>query len=391
MQLVKVAGLTCAALLATCLLMDVGCLADAPDEGKFVQLFDGQSLYGWHPTTDANWHVADGSITVDSGTAGFLMTELPFDDFELTLQFEAAPTTNSGVFLRSIDDPQNPQSDCYEVNITGPSNPFPLGSLVARQRGSKVPELTEKWQSMAIRAEAGQLDIAIDGMPITTFKDPHPLSRGKVGLQFNQGSVRFRQIQIRPLSMQLLWNGHDLEGWRTAARGDGIFEVADGQLRVRSGPGQLETTSSFDDFLLQVECRTNASRVNSGLFFRCIPREPLMGYECQIHHGYRDGDRSRPTDSGTGAIFRRQEARRVVANDLEWFDLTIAAAADQFATWVNGVQVTCWKDTRAVNPNPRMGKRLNAGTIMIQAHDPATDVSFRQMRIHRIRKDRPGK
>jgi hypothetical protein len=51
------------------------------------------------------------------------------------------------------------------------------------------------------------------------------------------------------------------------------------------------------------------------------------------------------------------------------------------AVWVNGYQVTDWTDTRAPDENPRRGRRLEAGTLIIQGHDPTTDLSFRNMRI----------
>jgi hypothetical protein len=37
-------------------------------------------------------------------------------------------------------------------------------------------------------------------------------------------------------------------------------------------------------------------------------------------------------------------------------------------------------DQRAADPNPRKGLRLEAGTLMIQGHDPTTDLSFRNLR-----------
>ncbi len=40
-----------------------------------------------------------------------------------------------------------------------------------------------------------------------------------------------------------------------------------------------------------------------------------------------------------------------------------------------------WTDERAPHENPRKGLRLKAGTIIIQGHDPTTDLSFRNLRI----------
>src|SRR5690606_40013127 len=103
---------------------------------------------------------------------------------------------------------------------------------------------------------------------------------------------------------------------------------------------------------------TNASHLNSGIFFRCIPGETMNGYEAQIHNGFHDGDRTRPIDCGTGGIFRRQDARVVAANDQQWFAMTLVAQGRHMAVWVNGLQVTDWTDTRDQDPNPRNGLRL---------------------------------
>jgi hypothetical protein len=109
------------------------------------------------------------------------------------------------------------------------------------------------------------------------------------------------------------------------------------------------------------------------------------GYESQIHNGYKNGDRTKPVDHGTGAIFRRIQARRVVANDNEWFSKTIVADGPHIAVWVNGYQVTDWTDTRKPNDNPREGLRTEKGTLQIQGHDPTTDILFRDFRAAELR------
>jgi hypothetical protein len=48
--------------------------------------------------------------------------------------------------------------------------------------------------------------------------------------------------------------------------------------------------------------------------------------------------------------------------------------------WVNGLQVTDWVDERPDDPNPRRGRRLEAGHISLQGHDPTTDLDFRAIR-----------
>jgi hypothetical protein len=43
--------------------------------------------------------------------------------------------------------------------------------------------------------------------------------------------------------------------------------------------------------------------------------------------------------------------------------------------------VADWTDARPANENPRQGKRLAAGTITLQGHDPTTNLLFRNLRI----------
>ena len=108
-----------------------------------------------------------------------------------------------------------------------------------------------------------------------------------------------------------LFNGKDLSGWKTYPDMASKFTVTEqGAINVKNGSGQLESKSQYADFVLQLECISHAEGLNSGVFFRCIPGEQMNGYECQIHNGFKDGNRAMPVDHGTGGIFRRQPARR---------------------------------------------------------------------------------
>ncbi|MCP4505153.1 MAG: DUF1080 domain-containing protein, partial [Fuerstiella sp.] len=55
------------------------------------------------------------------------------------------------------------------------------------------------------------------------------------------------------------------------------------------------------------------------------------------------------------------------------------------ATFVNGYQVVNWEDDRKPDENPRRGRRLDAGHISLQGHDPTTDLDFRALRIHELK------
>jgi len=347
----------------------------------WVALFDGKTLFGWQATTNANWRVENGSIVVDQGAPGLLCTTTTFGDYVLKAEFRSAPKTNSGIFLHTPLKPLDPASDCYELNIADSDNPFPTCSLVKRLKAEGNFD-SDDWQAYEVTVSGDKVVVKLDGQQTLEYVDPAPLRRGHIGLQLNQGRAEFRNIKLKPLNLVSMFNGRDLTGWRTPPDSISKFSVTDeGHLNVKDGRGQLETEASYGDFVMQLECISHAPQLNSGIFFRCLPGEPMQGYESQIHNGFKNGDRRQPVDCGTGGIFRRVNARLVAADDLQWFTKTIIADGPHFSTWVNGYQVVDWTDERPPHANPRQGLRLEPGTIMIQGHDPTTNLSFRRLRI----------
>ena len=151
--------------------------------------------------------------------------------------------------------------------------------------------------------------------------------------------------------------------------------------RAVGGPGCLELTGLYGDFVFQVDVTCRRPLTNAGVFFRSRPGDFLNGYEAQVFNGCVDGDPSRPARWCTGAIDDRQNASRLVSRDGQAFTMTIIAQGPRLATWVNGVQVTDWTDTRPPHDNPRQGLRLEPGTIQLQAHDKGTDVEFTNFRL----------
>ncbi len=360
-------------------------LDDQQARRGWVRLFDGSTLFGWQIAGDANWRIEDATIVVDAGEPSFLATSTVWDDYELELEFRVDTKTNSGVFLRTPLFPESPASDCYEVNIAPPDDPYPTGSLV--QRGKATPEAVrafqpDRWHRFRIRVQGAAVTVSLDDQQVLQYEDPVPLPPGRIALQHNQGKVAFRDIRVRPLGLQPLLDQSDLAQWKQYPDMDGEFTIdEEGLLSVRGGSGQLESRQSYGDFILHARCRTNSPDLNSGIFFRCIPGEKMNGYECQISNEMVADNPLKPADCGTGGIFRRQDARLVAGEDLQWVNILLVAYGPNFSAWVNGLQVSDWTDDRQPDPNPRRGLRLDPGTLMIQAHDPTTDLSFSDFRV----------
>ncbi len=362
----------------------------------WISLFDGRTLFGWDVPEGTNWHVEDGCITADSGDVSLLLTPFAFDNFEFRCDFHLAKGGNSGVFLRTAEKSSNPAKDTYELNICDSHKSHKTGSFVGRKVTEDVPAVEGDWHTFHVTCSGNNIKVKLDGNQIVDFTDDGDRARstGRIGLQMNKGRIAFRNIFLRPLSYKDLFNGKDLTGFRDVPGSKGTFAVKEDVIHAESGPGFLETEATFGDFMLHVEANIHDEKAiadgrpaNSGVFFRAIQgteKAPSHGYEMQIQHDFKDGDRSKPLDFGSGGIYRREPARYVPANNNEWFTETLIAQGNRFATFVNGYQVLDWTDERKPDENPRKGKRLKAGHLSLQGHDPTTNLDFRSIRVHEL-------
>jgi hypothetical protein len=215
-------------------------------------------------------------------------------------------------------------------------------------------------------------------------------NRGPLVLQFQAKNQAFsiRNVKLKPVGLVSIFNGRDLSGWKEIPGHKSKFTVNDkGELNVKNGNGDLQTEAQWDDFVLQIEVISNGKHLNSGVFFRCLLGEFWSGYEAQIRNQWSGDDRTKAVDYGTGGIYNRQPARKVVSSDHEWFTMTVVAQGNHIATWVNGYQVTDFTDTRPSNRSARKGSKIEAGPISLQGHDPTTDLNFRNIRIAKLSKN----
>ena len=357
----------------------------------WILLWDGASTFGWEPTLRADWKVSDGALSMPAGGFTWLRHKTPFADFILKLDFRIkADDADSGIFIRAAKE-GDPSRTGYQININNVNEEWSSGSIVFRHKADPaIGKIGANiWHTYEITAEGDRIVALLDGKKSVDVRDTASRA-GYIGLQFIKGDeIEFRNIKLRPLGLQPIFNGTDLTGWEKVDRPNvpspPEWSVRDRSIHVEKGPGQLETNSVYADFVLQLDIRANAPdenrHPNSGVFWRGDRGSFWSGYEAQIRNEYKGGDRSQPVDYGTGGIYNRQPARRVVSSDCEWFTMTIAAHGPHLATWVNGIQVTDFTDTRPPNASARQGYRAKPGVVSLQGHDPTTDLSFRNLRI----------
>ena len=70
-------------------------------EGQWINLFDGESLYGWNMVGNGNWSVKDGQIELTEGDSGFIATTAQFADFELTATLRVTGQGGGSIAFRA--------------------------------------------------------------------------------------------------------------------------------------------------------------------------------------------------------------------------------------------------------------------------------------------------
>jgi hypothetical protein len=325
----------------------------------WIMLFDGETDFGWKPLEGTGWHAQDGALAAMGTGRSILATTTVFGDFELTAEASAEGEGQSGLCLQDASQ-----------------NAAVLPQVLLH------PGKSGKWQPLTVRAEGNRLTLSLNGKRVRSL--PRSAGRNRIALYFDGkgGTVRFRCLFLRPLGLKSLFNGRDLTGWTVIPGHKSVYSVTpEGWLNVKNGNGDIQTEGQWGDFVLQLEVFSNGDHLNSGVFFRGEPGRFWQGYECQIRNQWQGDDRTRPVDYGTGAIYNRQAARKVVSSDREWFTMTIVAHGTHLASWVNGYQTADFTDTRPPDEtNARRGARVKPGVISLQGHDPTTDLSFRNIR-----------
>ena len=172
----------------------------AGQESKMTMLTDGTSLANFDQAGNANWRIAERTIAADRGN-GFLVTKQSYDNFRLRAEFWVDEDTNSGIFIR-CDNPQRPSAaTCYEVNIfdSNPNRGNATGAIVNVAKVDPAPQTALKWNVIEIEAKGPQLNVSINGMRTASVQDTKH-ARGRIGLQYGTGVVRFHKVEIQPLT-----------------------------------------------------------------------------------------------------------------------------------------------------------------------------------------------
>jgi len=173
--------------------------------GKPVQLFNGRDLTGWKQDRPGPvvWKVEDGTL-VSPGHGPEIISDSKFQDFKLHIEFNCAPNSNSGVYLRGR----------YEVQVEDNSIQEPPSHHTGGVYGflapsPEMPRQPGQWQSFDITLVGRTVTVVQNGQTIIDNQeipgitggalDSHEGLPGPIYLQGGEdGHVAYRNILVAP-------------------------------------------------------------------------------------------------------------------------------------------------------------------------------------------------
>jgi hypothetical protein len=178
-------------------------------EHKFVPLFNGRDLKGWHPRNPSGplcWMARRGELigVARKKQRMDLVTDKVFQDFELHLEFMLARDANSGVYLRGR----------YEVQLWDTVKRSPAAESCGAVYNLIAPKAAaylgpEKWNTLEVTLVGRQVSVVMNGVQIIDSQYiAHPTAGalddsedqpGPIMLQCHTNEFRFRNIRIRPV------------------------------------------------------------------------------------------------------------------------------------------------------------------------------------------------
>ncbi len=393
-------------------------LTRAERDAGWRLLFDGETATGWRgygrdAFPDTGWAVLDGALVVgadateaDVPVGGDVVTTESFADFDLEFDFMLSETANSGVLYRVIEEVgAEIWHNAPEYQVLDDDAYLAMGSMDMRARltganydlhaaGDKTLHGPGEWNRGRVRVQGDFAEHWLNGERTVEYElgsadwerrvaaskfGAHPrygrAARGPIGLQDHGREVRYRNLKVRPLEAESLFNGRDLAGWRV--HGTELWRVENGELVSESGPdreyGYLVTERAFGDFDLTLEFKQEANG-NSGVFFRASVEGVIArGWQAEVA----------PPGLHTGGVYEsygrgwlaRPEAdldRALLPG--EWNEMRVRAVGDRVETWLNGTRMVRLADER-VGAAPK-------GSVALQIHDGGgIAVRWRNLRI----------
>jgi Domain of Unknown Function (DUF1080) len=169
----------------------------------WITLVDSSKMGDWDEVGKANWAMKDGALVVDKldgKDLAYLVSKNSYKDFQIKAEFWVSDDANSGIFIRCEQPKSIGGKTCYEVNIFDqrPDPSYGTGAIVDVGKVDPMPKAGGKWNTYEITAQGPHFVVVLNGQKTVDAEDSkHP--SGAIALQYGQGVVKFRKVQIKPL------------------------------------------------------------------------------------------------------------------------------------------------------------------------------------------------
>lgn len=210
--------------------------AEAQNKGKWVKLFDGKSLAGWHSWQSdkvlPQWKIEGDAIVLSEKGGKDLVTDKEYGDFELELEWNISEGGNSGIIYHVIEDKKYccPYSTGPEIQIlddvkhpdakAGKNGNHKAGSLydMLPPTDFSAVKPAGQWNKAKIIIKSGKGESWLNGKKVVDFATQGAdwdnmvvnskfktwegfgaFPKGKIALQDHGNKVSFRNIRIREL------------------------------------------------------------------------------------------------------------------------------------------------------------------------------------------------
>ena len=102
----------------------------------------------------------------------------------------------------------------------------------------------DQWHRYRIVVQGKELKVWLNEKQTIDFKlKSGDVGRGFIGLQVREGPIAFRNVFLKPLSTERLFDGKSLGGWDTSESQKSKLSVtAEKELRIQDGKGPVSYT-----------------------------------------------------------------------------------------------------------------------------------------------------
>lgn len=416
-------------------------LAEQPQEGGFVSIFNGKDLTGWkglveNPIARAkmtkaqlskaqakadelmnkNWKVENGCIVYHGDSFDNLCTVKQYGDFEMYVDWmldPAGPEADAGLYLRGT--PQVQIWDTARVNVGAQVG---SGGLYNNQKNPSTPlkvadNKLGQWNSFYIKMVGDRVTVYLNGELVVNNvilenywdRNQSIFPVEQIELQAHGSKVSFRDIYIKELKQaepfklsaeeekegfRILFDGTNMHQW-TGNTKDYVTE--DGCIVLypqNGGGGNLYTKEEFGNFIYRFEFQLTPA-ANNGLGIR-TPLEgdaAYVGMELQIldneHEVYKDLAPYQYHGSVYGIIPAKRGFLKPIG---EWNYQEVIADGNHIKVILNGTVIVDG-DIKEATKNGTPDHREHPGLFNKKGHigflGHGSVVKFRNIRIKELK------